>query len=107
MAPRTDPVAARPVNNDIDNYDVDDDPFAESGDEAPANNAQSKKRKDTTGLGIDEAVAVQKKVRAPIVKLDEGRFVLSNLVKSDNICSRSLDYYLRKAYRDYGEKRVI
>lgn len=75
MAPRTDPVAARPVNNDIDNYDVDDDPFAESGDEAPANNAQSKKRKDTTGLGIDEAVAVQKKVRAPIVKLDEGRLL--------------------------------
>ncbi|KAI1658764.1 Swi3-domain-containing protein [Daldinia decipiens] len=65
----------KPVN-DIDNYDVDDDPFAESGDEAPSNDtAQSKKRKDATGLGIDEAVAVQKKVRAPIVKLDEGRLL--------------------------------
>ncbi|KAI1455499.1 Swi3-domain-containing protein [Annulohypoxylon moriforme] len=75
MAPRADSVAARPTNNDIDNYDVDDDPFAESGNEAPSNNAQSKKRKDTTGLGIDEAVAVQKKARAPIVKLDEGRLL--------------------------------
>ncbi|KAI0886317.1 Swi3-domain-containing protein [Annulohypoxylon maeteangense] len=75
MAPRADSVAARPKNNDIDNYDVDDDPFAESGNEAPANNAQSKKRKDTTGLGIDEAVAVGKKARAPIVKLDEGRLL--------------------------------
>ncbi|KAI1086870.1 Swi3-domain-containing protein [Rostrohypoxylon terebratum] len=77
MAPRADSAAARPVNNDIDNYDVDDDPFAESGNEAPpnTNNAQSKKRKDTTGLGIDEAVAVQKKARAPIVKLDESRLL--------------------------------
>ncbi|KAF3055160.1 Chromosome segregation in meiosis protein 3 [Daldinia childiae] len=65
----------KPVN-DIDNYDVDDDPFAESGNEAPSNDTtQSKKRKDATGLGIDEAVAVQKKVRAPIVKLDEGRLL--------------------------------
>ncbi|KAI1212008.1 Swi3-domain-containing protein [Annulohypoxylon truncatum] len=75
MAPRADSAAARPINNDIDNYDVDDDPFAESGNEAPKNDAQSKKRKDTTGLGIDEAVAVQKKARAPIVKLDESRLL--------------------------------
>ncbi|KAI1803987.1 Swi3-domain-containing protein [Daldinia bambusicola] len=66
----------RPLNTDIDNYDVDDDPFAESGNEAPNNDtAPSKKRKDATGLGIDEAVAVQKKVRAPIVKLDESRLL--------------------------------
>ncbi|KAI1483485.1 Swi3-domain-containing protein [Daldinia eschscholtzii] len=66
----------RPLNTDIDNYDVDDDPFAESGNEAPGNDTtQSKKRKDATGLGIDEAVAVQKKVRAPIVKLDESRLL--------------------------------
>ncbi|KAI2464385.1 Swi3-domain-containing protein [Annulohypoxylon bovei var. microspora] len=75
MAPRSDSTAARPINNDIDNYDVDDDPFAESGNEAPSNDAQSKKRKDTTGLGIDEAVDVQKKARVPIVKLDEGRLL--------------------------------
>ncbi len=69
------------MNNDIDNWDVDDDPFAESGGEdattttttTTQNNAQSKKRKDATGLGIDEEVAVAKKVRAPAVKLDEAR----------------------------------
>ncbi|KAI1379261.1 Swi3-domain-containing protein [Hypoxylon crocopeplum] len=65
----------RPSNNSIDNYDVDDDPFADSGHEAPNNVTQSKKRKDATGLGIDEAVAVQKKARVPIVKLDEGRLL--------------------------------
>ncbi|KAI8960228.1 Swi3-domain-containing protein [Daldinia sp. FL1419] len=66
----------RPAITDIDNYDVDDDPFAESGNEASSKDAtQSKKRKDATGLGIDEAVAVQKKARAPIVKLDEGRLL--------------------------------
>ncbi|KAI2619755.1 Swi3-domain-containing protein [Hypomontagnella submonticulosa] len=65
----------RPSNNAIDNYDVDDDPFAESGDEAPNNDSQSKKRKEATGLGIDEAVAVQKKARVPTVKLDESRLL--------------------------------
>lgn len=71
-----------PTNIDIDNYDVDDDPFAESGGEdagpsAQKDNAQSKKRKDATGLGIDEEVAVAKKVRAPAVKLDETRYTLT------------------------------
>lgn len=68
------------MNNDIDDYDVDDDPFAESGGEdasAQNNNTQSKKRKDATGLGIDEEVAVAKKVRAPAVKLDETRYNLN------------------------------
>ncbi|KAI0376997.1 Swi3-domain-containing protein [Hypomontagnella monticulosa] len=65
----------RPSNNAIDNYDVDDDPFAESGDEAPDKDSQSKKRKEATGLGIDEAVAVQKKARVPNVKLDESRLL--------------------------------
>ncbi|KAI1137534.1 Swi3-domain-containing protein [Hypoxylon sp. FL0543] len=67
--------SARPANNDIDNYDIDDDPFAESGNEAPAKETQSKKRKGATDLGIDEAVAVKRKPRAPIVKLDEGRLL--------------------------------
>ncbi|KAI1502059.1 replication fork protection component Swi3-domain-containing protein [Biscogniauxia marginata] len=67
----------RPANNDIDNYDVDDDPFAESGAEEAQNrnNSQSKKRKDATGLGIDEEVAVTKKPRVPRVKLDEARLL--------------------------------
>ncbi|KAI1101887.1 Swi3-domain-containing protein [Jackrogersella minutella] len=77
MAPETTSRSAIPLNNAIDNYDVDDDPFAESGDEAAKKDAQSKKRKDatTTGLGIDEAIAVTKKARAPAVKLDEGRLL--------------------------------
>lgn len=76
------PQGPPPMNNDINDYDVDDDPFAESGGEDAAsaqnNNAQSKKRKDATGLGIDEEVAVAKKVRAPAVKLDETRYTLNH-----------------------------
>ncbi|KAI0425053.1 replication fork protection component Swi3-domain-containing protein [Xylaria sp. FL1042] len=72
---------SKPANN-IDNYDVDDiddDPFAESGDDAAQKNGatdtQSKKRKDASGLGIDEAVSVSKKPRVPRVKLDETRLL--------------------------------
>ncbi|KAI2602765.1 Swi3-domain-containing protein [Hypoxylon sp. NC1633] len=79
MAPRAvskpSSASARQVNNIINNYDVDDDPFAESGDEAPNNTAQSKKQKDATGLGIDEAIAIQRKPRVPTVKLDEARLL--------------------------------
>jgi replication fork protection complex subunit Csm3/Swi3 len=62
--------------NDLDDYSVDDfniDPFADSGDENP--DPLSRKRKDAPGLGIDEAVAVTKKPRAPRVKLDENRLL--------------------------------
>lgn len=79
MAPIADSgnsASKRPLNNDsIDDYDVDDDPFAQLGIGATNNEPQSKKRKDATGLGIDEAVAVQKKPRAPNVKLDESRLL--------------------------------
>ncbi|KAI0975882.1 replication fork protection component Swi3-domain-containing protein [Xylaria arbuscula] len=78
-APTTNPV------HSIDNYDVDDiadDPFADSGDDAAqkngASDAQSKKRKDASGLGIDEAVSVTKKPRVPRVKLDETRLLSDN-----------------------------
>ncbi|RYP44460.1 hypothetical protein DL768_009081 [Monosporascus sp. mg162] len=65
-----------PPSNDIDDYDVDDDIFAESGgDESAQKNGQSKKRKDAASLGIDEEVAVAKKMRAPMVKLDENRLL--------------------------------
>ncbi|KAJ8129776.1 hypothetical protein O1611_g3856 [Lasiodiplodia mahajangana] len=75
----------RPANG-IDNYDVDedDDPFADSGDEAAKKKdtntdfTQSKKRKDASGLGIDEAVSVSKKPRVPRVKLDETRLLSDN-----------------------------
>ncbi|KAH7018232.1 replication fork protection component Swi3-domain-containing protein [Microdochium trichocladiopsis] len=62
------------ANLDIDDYDVDDDPFA-SEPEDKQKPASSKKRKDVTGLGIDEEVAVAKKARVPNVKLDETRLL--------------------------------
>ncbi|KAI0182694.1 chromosome segregation in meiosis protein 3 [Xylaria flabelliformis] len=76
--------SAPPANpaNSLDNYDVDDDPFADSGDDAAQKDgsadAQSKKRKDASGLGIDEAVSVSKKPRVPRVKLDETRLLSEN-----------------------------
>ncbi|KAH6648676.1 replication fork protection component Swi3-domain-containing protein [Truncatella angustata] len=67
------------VNDDLENYGVDDfdvDPFADSGDEnANKADSQSKKRKDASGLGIDEAVAVTKKPRVPRVKLDDKKLL--------------------------------
>lgn len=68
---RSSPAAA---SHDIDNYDVDDDPFAsEPEDNKQKDAVPSKKRKDVAGLGIDEEVAVAKKARVPNVKLDETR----------------------------------
>jgi len=68
--------------NELNNYDIDDDPFAESGDEAAKKNGpsetQSKKRKDASGLGIDEEVSISKKPRVPRVKLDEARLLSEN-----------------------------
>ncbi|KAI8627102.1 Swi3-domain-containing protein [Xylariaceae sp. FL1651] len=68
--------------NSIDNYDIDDDPFADSGDEGVPKNGSadttSKKRKDASGLGIDEEVSVSKKPRVPRVKLDETRLLSEN-----------------------------
>ncbi|TGJ78499.1 hypothetical protein E0Z10_g10260 [Xylaria hypoxylon] len=86
-----------PVNN-IDNYDVDDDdPFAESGDDAAARNnastdTQSKKRKDASGLGIDEAVSVTKKPRIPRVKLDESRLLSDNGIPKLRSKARNLKF---------------
>ncbi|KAI0391912.1 Swi3-domain-containing protein [Xylariaceae sp. FL0594] len=63
-------------------YDFDSDPFASSEDEAAkskrAAEAQSKKRKDASGLGIDEEVSITKKPRVPRVKLDETRLLSEN-----------------------------
>ncbi|KAK8074096.1 chromosome segregation in meiosis protein 3 [Apiospora phragmitis] len=67
------------VNDELDNFDVDDfaDPFADSGDENSKGKAdtQSKKRKDASGLGIEEEVNVAKKQRVPNVKLDTPRLL--------------------------------
>ncbi|KAI5463954.1 replication fork protection component Swi3-domain-containing protein [Mariannaea sp. PMI_226] len=62
-------------HDSLDNYDVDDfsdDPFASP----PPDTAATKKRKEPeSGLGIDEEVSVQKRVRVPNVKLDEERLL--------------------------------
>ncbi|KAM0472212.1 hypothetical protein ACHAPX_008893 [Trichoderma viride] len=62
--------------DDLDNYGLDDDldnPFASP---TPPPESSSKKRKEPpSGLGIEEEVSVQKRVRVPNVKLDEERLL--------------------------------
>jgi hypothetical protein len=62
---------------DVDDFGVDDydNLFASSGDEGAKNDAKNNKRKQSDGLGIEEAVAVKKKARVPNVKLDEARLL--------------------------------
>ncbi|KAI3327102.1 Swi3-domain-containing protein [Xylariaceae sp. AK1471] len=95
MAARPSAPPTRP-SNDIDNYDVDDDPFAESGDEAARKNGstdtQSKKRKDVNGLGIDEEVSVTKKPRVPRAKLDEARLLSDNGIPKLRSKARNLKF---------------
>ncbi|KAJ3554527.1 hypothetical protein NPX13_g10588 [Xylaria arbuscula] len=90
------PSRPAPTNN-IDNYDVDDDdPFAESGDDATqknnSTNTNSKKRKDASGLGIDEAVSVSKKPRVPRVKLDENRLLSDDGIPKLRTKAQSLKF---------------
>ncbi|GFP52908.1 chromosome segregation in meiosis protein 3 [Trichoderma asperellum] len=62
--------------DDLDDYGLDDDldnPFASP---TPPPESSSKKRKEPdSGLGIEEEVSVQKRVRVPNVKLDEERLL--------------------------------
>lgn len=61
--------------DDLDDYGLDDfdDPFASP---TPPPESSTKKRKEPdSGLGIDEEVSVQKRVRVPAVKLDEERYI--------------------------------
>jgi replication fork protection complex subunit Csm3/Swi3 len=82
--------------HELNNYDIDDDPFAESGDEAAQTNGpsdtQSKKRKETSGLGIDEEVSVSKKPRVPRVKLDEARLLSENGIPKLRSKARNLKF---------------
>lgn len=58
-------------HDDLDNYDVgniSDNPF-----ESPKGSPSNKRKADESGLGIDEEVDVQKRPRAPRVKLDDER----------------------------------
>ncbi|KAL7783897.1 replication fork protection component Swi3 domain-containing protein [Trichoderma ceciliae] len=60
--------------DDLDDYGLDDsdNPFASP----PPESSSTKKRKEPgSGLGIDEEVSVQKRVRVPAVKLDEERLL--------------------------------
>ncbi|GAW15660.1 hypothetical protein ANO14919_050790 [Xylariales sp. No.14919] len=98
LASRPAAPSTTPAVNNIDNYDVDDDdPFAESGDDAAAQKdgntgTQSKKRKDASGLGIDEAVSVTKKPRVPRVKLDETRLLSDNGIPKLRSKARNLKF---------------
>ncbi|KAK4071092.1 uncharacterized protein Triagg1_6459 [Trichoderma aggressivum f. europaeum] len=61
--------------DDLDDYGLDDsdNPFASP---TPPPESSSKKRKEPdSGLGIEEQVSVQKRVRVPNVKLDEERLL--------------------------------
>ncbi|KAM3428536.1 hypothetical protein MY4824_008752 [Beauveria thailandica] len=60
-------------HDDLDNYnvgDLSDDPFV-----TPSPTSKSKRKSNDAGLGIDEEVDVQKRARAPTVKLDEDRLL--------------------------------
>ncbi|EFY88093.1 Chromosome segregation in meiosis protein 3 [Metarhizium acridum CQMa 102] len=59
-------------HDDLDKYDLSDDPFASP---SPPPSAKKRKEPPSQGLGIDEEVSVQKRARAPIVKLDENRLL--------------------------------
>jgi len=64
--------AARPAQDTIENYFLDDDfddPFASDAEVESNKN----KRKEPEGLGIDEEVSVAKRARVPRVKLDESK----------------------------------
>ncbi len=73
----------------MDNYlvgNLSDDPFA-----SPSPDSSQKKRKaNDGGLGIDEEVNVQKRARAPAVKLDEDKY---GFTASCTICEIFLTCY--------------
>ncbi|OAR05650.1 hypothetical protein LLEC1_04908, partial [Akanthomyces lecanii] len=65
--------ASRENHDELDNYnvgDLSDDPFA-----TPSPPSKNKRKTADAGLGIDEEVDVQKRARAPTVKLDEERLL--------------------------------
>lgn len=82
--------------DDLDDYGLDDDldnPFASP---TPPPESSSKKRKEPdSGLGIEEEVSVQKRVRVPNVKLDEERCLTYTIIlyikKAIMLTTNSLD----------------
>ncbi|KAI0476322.1 DSHCT domain-containing protein [Xylariaceae sp. FL0804] len=66
----------KPLNNRIDNYDIDDDPFAWLNDDEPQKaSGELNKGTEAADLGISEEVKIAKKPRVPRVKLDEARLL--------------------------------
>lgn len=106
MPSKTDSRNAEPAASnfdDLDNYfmdgDVDDDPFASP---KPEDNSKSNKRKEPgDGLGIDEEVSVAKKARVPRIKLDQDRYVHTQLW-----LPRSYEFHANNQ-ADYFQKRAF
>lgn len=67
--------ARKSATADIDDYLLDGDLDGDNPLRSPSPRLDKDKRKEASGLGIDEEVEVQKRVRVPRVKLDEARFV--------------------------------
>lgn len=70
------PDVSQPLD-DLDDFNLDgleDDPFRSPSPQPDKGGDKSKKRK-TDGLGIDEEIDVNKRARAPRVKLDEVRLL--------------------------------
>lgn len=73
MPSATKPATQASKQDDLDNYlvgNASDDPFASPSPES----SQKKRKANDGGLGIDEEVNVQKRARAPAVKLDEDKY---------------------------------
>jgi replication fork protection complex subunit Csm3/Swi3 len=84
MPSATKPAAQASKQDDLDNYlvgNLSDDPFASPSPES----SQKKRKANDGGLGIDEEVNVQKRARAPAVKLDEDRYAcMARQIKANN-----------------------
>ena len=79
--PTEGPTAGGDELDDLFNYDVDDinDPFSDNYVVPGAKDrAKEDAKKAKDGLGIDQEIEVNKKVRAPRVKLDEDRYKISD-----------------------------
>lgn len=114
MPSKTDSRNAEPAASnfdDLDNYfmdgDVDDDPFASP---KPEDNSKSNKRKEPgDGLGIDEEVSVAKKARVPRIKLDQDRYVHTQLWlphSHEFHANNRADYFQKRAFLHSKKEQV-
>ena len=66
-------LAERPKANASWEDTINDDDLSDNPFKTPSPENQSKKRKEVDALGLDEEVDLNKRKRAPNVKLDEER----------------------------------